>query len=98
MFSAFDGSGNALLGGDLAFESQAAWITLGAYDITWFVGLDGSSLPLVVLTTILVTLAIVSSWTPIDDRESQFYGLVLFIEANLIGVFAALDFFLWFVF
>ncbi|MWV40198.1 NuoM family protein [Natrialba sp. INN-245] len=98
MFSAFDGSGNALLGGDLAFESQAAWITLGAYDITWFVGLDGISLPLVVLTTILVTLAIVSSWTPIDDRESQFYGLVLFIEANLIGVFAALDFFLWFVF
>ncbi|MEY7847972.1 NuoM family protein [Natrarchaeobius sp. A-rgal3] len=98
MFTAFDGSGNALLGGDLAFESQAAWITLGAYDITWFVGLDGISLPLVVLTTILVTLAIVSSWTPIDERESQFYGLVLFIEANLIGVFAALDFFLWFIF
>ncbi|MCU4925006.1 NuoM family protein [Halobacteria archaeon AArc-dxtr1] len=99
MVSAFDGSGNALLdGGELAFETQLPWIAVGDYSISWFVGLDGISLPLVVLTTILTTLAIVSSWTPIDERESQFYGLVLFIEANLIGVFAALDFFLWFVF
>ncbi|MFP8953027.1 complex I subunit 4 family protein [Natrialbaceae archaeon A-arb3/5] len=98
MFATFDGSGNALLAGDLAFESQFEWIQLGEYAISWFVGLDGISMPLVVLTTILISLAIVSSWTPIDERESQFYGLVLFIEANLIGVFAALDFFLWFIF
>ncbi|MFA9415129.1 NuoM family protein [Natrinema sp. HArc-T2] len=98
LFAAFDGSGNALLDGDLAFESQAAWLEIGDYSISWFVGLDGISLPLVVLTTILCTLAIVSSWTPIDERESQFYGLILFIEAMLIGVFSALDFFLWFVF
>ncbi|SDQ34157.1 complex I subunit 4 family protein [Natronobacterium texcoconense] len=98
MFSAFDGAGNALLDGDLAFESQMEWIQLSEYSISWFVGLDGISMPLVVLTTILSTLAIVSSWTPIDERESQFYGLVLFIEANLIGVFAALDFFVWFIF
>ncbi|GAB7119105.1 NuoM family protein [Natrinema sp. JCM 9743] len=98
LFAAFDGSGNALLDGELAFESQAAWLEIGDHSISWFVGLDGISLPLVVLTTILCTLAIVSSWTPIDDRESQFYGLILFIEANLIGVFSALDFFLWFVF
>ncbi|ARS90942.1 complex I subunit 4 family protein [Natrarchaeobaculum aegyptiacum] len=98
MYTAFDGSGNALLGGDLAYETQLEWLTFGDYAISWFVGLDGISLPLVVLTTILTTLAIVSSWTPIDERESQFYGLVLFIEANLIGVFAALDFFVWFIF
>ncbi|WP_247731403.1 complex I subunit 4 family protein [Halovivax limisalsi] len=98
LFAAFDGSGNALLGGDLAFESQATWFSLGQYDVSWFVGLDGISLPLVVLTTVLTTLAILSSWTPIDERESQFYGLVLFIEANLLGVFVALDFFLWFIF
>ncbi|WP_440769578.1 complex I subunit 4 family protein [Natronorubrum sp. DTA28] len=98
MFTAFDGSGNALLDGTLAFESHLEWIQLGEYSISWFVGLDGISLPLVVLTTILTSLAIMSSWTPIDDRESQFYGLVLFIEANLIGVFTALDFFLWFIF
>ncbi|MDQ2051981.1 NuoM family protein [Natronolimnohabitans sp. A-GB9] len=98
LFTAFDGSGNALLDGTLAFESHYEWIQLGEYTISWFVGLDGISLPLVVLTTILTSLAIMSSWTPIDERESQFYGLVLFIEASLIGVFAALDFFLWFIF
>ncbi len=98
MFTVFSGSGNALLDGTLAFENQVEWIQLGDYSITWFVGLDGISLPLVVLTTILISLAIVSSWTPIDERESQFYGLVLFIEASLIGVFAALDFFAWFIF
>ncbi|TYL40594.1 oxidoreductase [Natronococcus pandeyae] len=98
MFTVFDGSGNALLDGELAFESQMEWIQLGDYTISWFVGLDGISLPLVVLTTVLTTLAIMSSWTPIDDRESQFYGLLLFIEANLIGVFTALDFFVWFIF
>ncbi|GAB3671895.1 NuoM family protein [Halopiger thermotolerans] len=98
LFAAFDGSGNALLDGELAFESQFEWIQLGDYAITWFVGLDGISLPLVILTTVLCSLAILSSWTPIDERESQFYGLILFIEANLIGVFTALDFFVWFIF
>ncbi|PGF15157.1 oxidoreductase [Natrinema sp. CBA1119] len=98
LFAAFDGSGNALLDGELAFESQAAWLEIGGRSISWFVGVDGISMPLVVLTTILCTLAIVSSWTPIDERESQFYGLILFIEAMLLGVFTALDFFLWFVF
>jgi NADH-quinone oxidoreductase subunit M len=99
MYSVFDGTGNALLAdSDLAFETFASWVTLGPYAINWHVGLDGVSMPLVVLTTVLTTLALVSAWTPIDDRQSQFYGLVLFMEAALIGVFAALDFFMWFVF
>ena len=98
MYTQFDATGNALTGGSLAFETRVDWITLGPYDLQWFVGLDGISMPLVVLTTILTSLAIVSSWTPIDDRESQFYGLMLFMETALLGVFAALDFFVWFVF
>jgi NADH-quinone oxidoreductase subunit M len=98
MWSAFDASGNALMDGQIAFETDLVWFTLGGFDLHWFVGVDGISLPLVVLTTILTTLSIVSAWTPIDDRQSQFYGLMLFMEANLIGVFTALDFFVWFVF
>ncbi len=99
LYAAFDGSGNALLAdGDLAFETMATWLSIGPLSVNWYVGLDGVSLPLVVLTTLLTTLAIVSAWTPIDERQSQFYGLVLFMEAALLGVFAALDFFLWFVF
>ena len=98
LWSRFDAVGNALTGGTIAFENRIEWLEVGGRSISWFVGLDGISLPLVVLTTFLVPLAIVSAWTPIDARQSQFYGLLLFMEANLLGVFAALDFFLWFIF
>jgi len=99
MWANFTADGNGLLpGGDLAFETAVPWIRIDQYTLQWFVGVDGVSLPLVVLTTILTTLAIISAWTPIDERQSQFYGLMLFMEAALLGVFTALDFFLWFVF
>ncbi|WP_418282272.1 complex I subunit 4 family protein [Halorubrum sp. DTA98] len=98
LWSLFETGGNALTGGAIAFETRVEWLEVGGRSISWFVGLDGISLPLVVLTTFLVPLAIVSAWTPIDARQSQFYGLMLFMEANLLGVFTALDFFLWFVF
>jgi NADH-quinone oxidoreductase subunit M len=99
MWYLFDASGNALLEGSrVAFETTIPWITLGGYEIMWHVGMDGISLPLFVLSTVLTTLAIVSAWTPIDTRASQFYGLMLFMEASLLGVFSALDFFAWFVF
>ena len=98
MWSRFDAGGNALTGGAIAFETRTSWLEVAGYQIQWFVGVDGISLPLVVLTTTLTTLAIVSAWTPIDDRRNQFYGLMLFMEANLLGVFTALDFFVWFVF
>lgn len=98
MWLGFDAAGNALLGGELAYETKIPWISLGDYTIHWFVGVDGISMPLVVLATVLTTLAIITAWTPIDDRRSQFYGLVLFMEAGLLGVFCSLDFFLWLVF
>ena len=99
MYVQFDGSGNALFeGGSLAFETMTRWITVGPYTLNWHVGIDGISMPLIVLSTILTTLAIMSAWTPIDERESQFYALMLFMEASLLGVFTALDFFVWFVF
>jgi NADH-quinone oxidoreductase subunit M len=98
MWLNYEATGNALLGGDLAFETTAQWIDLGPYAIQWHVGLDGVSMPLIVMTTILTTMAIISAWTPIDERESQFYGLVLLLEFGLLGVFAALDFFVWFIF
>jgi NADH-quinone oxidoreductase subunit M len=98
MYLGFDGSGNALLGGEIAYETFAEWLQFGPYAVNYHVGLDGISLPLVILSTVLTTLAILSAWTPIDSRQSQFYGLILFLEGSLIGVFAALDFILWFVF
>jgi NADH-quinone oxidoreductase subunit M len=100
LWSGFEPAGNALVDGESAigYMSQVEWFDLGGLTIQWFVGVDGVAMPLVVLTTVLTTLALVSAWTPIDERQSQFYGLVLFLEASLLGVFTALDFFVWFVF
>ncbi|MFC7096626.1 complex I subunit 4 family protein [Halobaculum marinum] len=98
MWAGFDAGGNALMAGSIAYQTQLEWMSVAGYELQWFVGVDGISLPLVVLSTVLSSLAIVSAWTPIDTRQSQFYGLMLFMEANLLGVFTALDFFLWFVF
>ncbi|MFB6094538.1 MAG: NuoM family protein [Halanaeroarchaeum sp.] len=98
MYRTFEATGNALLGGSIAFEEKIPWITLGQYQLNWHVGMDGVSMALVTLTTVLVSLAILSAWTPIDERRSQFYGLMLFMEASLVGVFTTLDFFVWFVF
>ena len=97
MLLGFDGSGNALLGGNIAYETQVDWISLGDITVGYHVGVDGISIALLVLTTVLMSLAILSAWTPIDERQSQFYGLMLFMEASLIGVFTALDFLAWFV-
>ncbi len=99
MWALFDASGNALTaGGTVAFETELAWFDIGQYTVQWHVGVDGVSFPLLALTVVLVTAALVSAWTPIDERESQFYALVLLLETALIGVFTALDFFLWFIF
>ncbi|USZ68755.1 NuoM family protein [Halorussus salilacus] len=99
MYSTYEASGNALLSGStLAFETNTEWVVAGPYSLNWHVGLDGIGMPLVALTTVLTSLALLASWTPIQERQSQFYGLMLFLEASLIGVFTALDFFVWFVF
>jgi len=99
MWFSFDGAGNALRDGStIAFETQQEWFELGQYTLQWHVGVDGVSFPLLALTTVLTTLAMISSWTPIKEEQSQFYGFMLLMETSLIGVFVALDFFIWFIF
>ncbi|MFC7056930.1 complex I subunit 4 family protein [Halovenus salina] len=103
MWTEFSSEGNALLAdGNVAFDRAVDWFTFTfdtyAWTLQWNVGVDGVSLPLLVLATVLTTLALISSWTPIDGRQSQFYGLMLLMETALIGVFTTLDFLLWFVF
>jgi len=98
MWLGFDASGNALTGGSVAFETTVEWFELGGYTLQWYVGVDGVSFPLLALTAALTTLAMLSSWTPIDEQQSQFYGLMLLMETALLGVFTSLDFFVWFVF
>jgi NADH-quinone oxidoreductase subunit M len=72
------------------------WIpSLGA---KYLVGIDGISLLLVMLTTLVSFLAILSSWNAIEDRLKEYYAMFLLLETGMIGVFVSLDFFLFYVF
>jgi NADH-quinone oxidoreductase subunit M len=78
------------------FESHFLWIS--SPEIHYHVGLDGLSLWLVVLSTLLTPIAILISWNYIVDRPKEFYAFLLLLEFGLIGVFVALDLFLFYVF
>ncbi|HSB17855.1 MAG TPA: NADH-quinone oxidoreductase subunit M, partial [Bryobacteraceae bacterium] len=72
------------------------WIpALGA---KYYVGIDGISLLLVMLTTLVGFLAILSSWSAVEDRLKSYYAMFLLQQTGMIGVFLALDFFLFYVF
>lgn len=86
----FDSSGSA------QFVINHPWIA--SLGIGFYVGIDGISLLLVLLTTILTPLIILSSFKQHYDNAPSFYGLVLFMEMALIGVFIALDGFLFYIF
>ncbi|MDY6764077.1 MAG: NADH-quinone oxidoreductase subunit M [Halobacteria archaeon] len=95
----FESTGNVLLDpGGIQLEERINWINIAGYQIQYFVGLDGVSMPLVLLTTLLTTLAIMSAWPAIEERQHQFYALMLFLEGALIGVFVTLDFLAFYVF
>jgi NADH-quinone oxidoreductase subunit M len=71
------------------------WIP--AFDIHYFLGLDGISLPLVLLTSFLCVLAMWASW-PITKNVRAYCVLFLLLETGMLGVFMSLDFFLFYVF
>jgi len=80
----------------MQFVENVRWIqTLGA---NYHVGIDGISLLLVLLTTLLGPLAVLSSWEAIDTRVKEYYVFMLMLQAGMLGVFISLDFFLFYVF
>src|SRR5712692_1852349 len=81
---------------DYQFVEQKAWIpSLG---VTYHLGVDGISVLLVLLTTFLMPLVILSSWTSIESRWKEFAVTMLLLETGMIGVFVSLDLFLFYVF
>ncbi|VTR95888.1 proton-translocating nadh-quinone oxidoreductase subunit m : Proton-translocating NADH-quinone oxidoreductase, chain M OS=Singulisphaera acidiphila (strain ATCC BAA-1392 / DSM 18658 / VKM B-2454 / MOB10) GN=Sinac_1360 PE=4 SV=1: Oxidored_q5_N: Oxidored_q1: Oxidored_q1 [Gemmata massiliana] len=74
--------------------ARRAWISI--FNIQYALGVDGISLPLVVLTALVVLLAIVASWN-IQESVRGYLALILLLETGVIGAFLALDFFLFYV-
>src|SRR5512142_1281427 len=78
------------------FEEKFDWIpSLGAH---YHLGMDGISLLLVMLTTLMGCVAMLCSWSAVQDRVKEYYAMFLLLQTGMIGVFLSLDFFLFYVF
>ena len=81
---------------DFQFVEHAAWIpSIGA---DYFLGVDGFSTLLILLTTMMGSIAVLSSWSAIAERVKEYYIFLLVLQTGLLGAFMALDFLLFFVF
>jgi NADH-quinone oxidoreductase subunit M len=80
----------------LQFEHNFIWID--SPQIHYHVGIDGISLWLIMLSTFLTPICIMLSWRAVKERPKEFYAFLLLLEFGLVGVFAAFDLFLFYVF
>ncbi len=82
--------------GEFQFVERLRWIP--AFGIEYYLGIDGISLMLIVLTGFLTPIALLSGWESIHKKVKEFSIFMLLLEASMLGVFAALDVFLFYVF
>ena len=79
----------------MQFAVDLPWIP--GWGVHFHLGLDGISLFMVLLTTFLMPLSVLGSWTYITKRERGFYALLLVLTTGMLGVFVSLDLFLFYV-
>lgn len=81
---------------NMQFTEEAVWIS--SFNIYYRLGIDGISLPLIVLTTFMTIVVIISAWEVIQSRVSQYMASFLFLEGFMLGTFSALDAILFYFF
>jgi NADH-quinone oxidoreductase subunit M len=91
LYLAFDNNTPAM-----QFVERLSWV--GALEAYYYLGVDGLSAPLVLLTTFITPLVIISAWDTIKLRPAQYFAAFLILEGLMIGVFCALDGLLFYVF
>ena len=92
MFFSFD-----VNGAGFQFVERREWVDLGAFNLQYLLGVDGISMPLVVLTTLLTTASVLVSFN-VTLRPRTYYALLMVLATSVLGVFTALDFMLFFLF
>ncbi|MBT8061730.1 MAG: NADH-quinone oxidoreductase subunit M [Gammaproteobacteria bacterium] len=80
----------------MQFEEFAPWIE--TFNVNYHLGIDGISLPLIILTTFMTVLVVISAWEVIQKRVAQYMAAFLIMEGLMLGMFAALDALLFYVF
>jgi NADH-quinone oxidoreductase subunit M len=81
---------------DMQFVERVPWIR--AFNVYYSLGVDGISMPLILLTTFLTPLVVIAGWEVIRLRPAQYFAAFLLLEGLMIGVFAAVDSLLFYVF
>lgn len=78
------------------FTERHEWVEIGSFNLQYYIGVDGLSLPLVVLTTFLTIASVLVSFS-ISMRPRLYYACLMLLSTSVIGVFVALDFLLFFL-
>ncbi|PVV14921.1 MAG: NADH-quinone oxidoreductase subunit M [gamma proteobacterium symbiont of Ctena orbiculata] len=91
LWFAFDSSTSVM-----QFVERVPWVP--SFDIEYYMGVDGISMPLIILTTFITPLVVIAGWEVIKYRPSQYMAAFLIMEGVMVGVFSALDAMLFYVF
>ncbi|MEW8293278.1 MAG: NADH-quinone oxidoreductase subunit M [Candidatus Thiodiazotropha sp.] len=91
LWFAFDSTTSAM-----QFVERVPWIP--SFDVEYYMGVDGISMPLIILTTFITPLVVISGWEVIKYRPSQYMAAFLIMEGVMVGVFSALDAMLFYVY
>jgi NADH-quinone oxidoreductase subunit M len=83
---------------DLQMVIREPWIRIASWTIEYHMGVDGLSILLVLLTTFLTPISILSTWSAVEDRVKEFMAFFLLLEIGMVGVFVAMDLFLFYIF
>ena len=96
LFVGYDPGTSTALAPQLA-DVSSAWFP-DTLDVKYFVGIDGLSLLLVMLTTLIGPIVVLSSWTYITEKQKGYYTLLLLLQTGITGVFTSFDLFLFYIF
>src|SRR5664279_5547840 len=83
---------------EFQFVKDVPWIVAGPFQMNYHVGIDGISLWLVILTTFIMPLAVLSTWTAVEEKVKEYMICLLLLEVGMLGAFISLDLFLFYIF
>jgi NADH-quinone oxidoreductase subunit M len=83
---------------DFQFVQNIPWIKAGPFQMNYHVGIDGISLWLVVLTTFIMPIAVLSTWTAVEEKVKGYMICLLLLQVGMLGAFISLDLFLFYIF
>ena len=84
--------------GGFQLIEKMPWIAAGPFQMSYHVGIDGISLWLVILATFIMPIAILSTWTAVEEKVKEYMILLLLLEVGMIGAFISLDLFLFYIY